>query len=440
MIKCSKDKNKKKKKNAVAPKSQIAVDVESQIESTPIPTLTFVQSSPTLSPATQTRAFIEELESASPTAEVDLESQIESTLIPTLTFTQSSPTLNLATQETTLMKEFQLASATEEVSVESQIESMPTTTITFVDPSPASSSATQEKPFMEELGSASATAEVDLESQIESTLIPTFTFVDHSPSSSSATQERALMEELQSASATADVGVESQTKSTTIPTLTFVDPLPARSSDTEETSSEKDFHLTSTITAVDKVIQALQPQDMADPNSTSVVHINEVQVLFIKRPPLDLVKVDVSQMPIPNPSDITQISPAAQLITVTTSPPQVSCTAPKMLNLTQRPPMGEVEADVSKMTNPAPPKRKENRVQNMIKVALSLAGALFLATFVFLITDAKSYILQTILSKLLRFMTECMPMYCVLMIDQCYSIALRRTKTWLANNFKVYFD
>ena len=47
---------------------------------------------------------------------------------------------------------------------------------------------------------------------------------------------------------------------------------------------------------------------------------------------------------------------------------------------------------------------------------------------------------NSVIYKFTRFLFQCLPMYWVLMVDDCYQLTRRRTKTWLANTFSIYWD
>ena len=241
--------------------------------------------------------------------------------------------------------------------------------------------------------------------------------------SRSANQEIISMKELQSTSTITPVVMESHFKSTPIPTLTHVNqPQDSSSVKKEKMSTELSESTSTKFTAAAKLDdsqnkcevavkpstlseQAEQFQTMPEPNSTALDG-NLPKRSFTRRSPI--VEIDVLQMPKPAES-VVQISPPAQVAPLTTPP--------------------------------TPQTPKENTTEKMLtELAVFLWGAILLATMVFNTTDTKSYILQTILSKLFKIMIECMPMYCVLMIDECSSISLRRSKTWLADNFQIYLD
>ena len=47
---------------------------------------------------------------------------------------------------------------------------------------------------------------------------------------------------------------------------------------------------------------------------------------------------------------------------------------------------------------------------------------------------------REIQNRLARFLIWCLPLYWVVMVEDCYQLALRRTKAWLADSFGIYLD
>ena len=147
-------------------------------------------------------------------------------------------------------------------------------------------------------------------------------------------------------------------------------------------------------------------------NSTLLVQVGRSQSPTTKRLQTGFVEVDVLRLPATDTSEICQVNPA------------------------------QLDREPTPSFPPCYIPRENTRQKMFERVSFSIGIAFFLDVMIFFTSDTrdKGYIRQVMLTRFYRFMVECMPMYWVLMIDECFSISLRRTKTWLADNLKIYLD
>ena len=64
----------------------------------------------------------------------------------------------------------------------------------------------------------------------------------------------------------------------------------------------------------------------------------------------------------------------------------------------------------------------------------------FIIIMIVIFMDSRSSVLAQVVRKGFEYVLKCVPMYWVLIVDDCYLISLRKTKTFLAERFQIYFD
>ena len=84
------------------------------------------------------------------------------------------------------------------------------------------------------------------------------------------------------------------------------------------------------------------------------------------------------------------------------------------------------------------PLASTSRLKVFQRVSFTLGSVLLISLSIRQVADLDNPVVIEVLGKFFKYVLECMPMYWLLMVDDCYAIFLRRTKAWLANNFRIY--
>ena len=72
----------------------------------------------------------------------------------------------------------------------------------------------------------------------------------------------------------------------------------------------------------------------------------------------------------------------------------------------------------------------------IIGISFSLGIVFFVIVILFNMMDSRTYMFQLIMRLGFKYVFECLPMYWLLMVEDCYQLAKRKTKAWLSR----YFD
>ena len=98
-------------------------------------------------------------------------------------------------------------------------------------------------------------------------------------------------------------------------------------------------------------------------------------------------------------------------------------------------------ANSRRVTSPVPQPARVSPLEALFqKVSFSLVIVLFLMTFLFLTFHEKNSFVAWIVVLGERYLFQCLPMYWVLMVEECYAQSLRRVKRLLADYFNIYWD
>ena len=85
----------------------------------------------------------------------------------------------------------------------------------------------------------------------------------------------------------------------------------------------------------------------------------------------------------------------------------------------------------SPSSSPTKPKDQSSKMSFAFLVLIAIV------IIVYTVFGQKSF---KVLYILTRLVFQCLPMYWVLMVDECYELSRRRIKTWLADIFQMYWD
>ena len=85
------------------------------------------------------------------------------------------------------------------------------------------------------------------------------------------------------------------------------------------------------------------------------------------------------------------------------------------------------------------PNREAKKEKNW-KMSFFLGFFISFMTLLIIIVGVRTRLVVEIMSKLYLLCFFCLPAYWVLMIDDCYAVAKRKTKVWLAHCFNIYID
>ena len=88
----------------------------------------------------------------------------------------------------------------------------------------------------------------------------------------------------------------------------------------------------------------------------------------------------------------------------------------------------------------SPSQRKEEKNKLLKKAFFAMLAVMTIMAYLFSSPSSNNGIMSTILVKGYRCLFICMPMYWVLMIDDCYNLAKRRIISLLADAFQIYID
>ena len=88
----------------------------------------------------------------------------------------------------------------------------------------------------------------------------------------------------------------------------------------------------------------------------------------------------------------------------------------------------------------SPSQRKEEKKKLLKKVLFAMLAVLTIIAYLCSSISNNNGIMSTILARGYRCLFICMPMYWVLIIDDCYDLAKRRIITLLADVFQIYID
>ena len=194
-----------------------------------------------------------------------------------------------------------------------------------------------------------------------------------------------------------------------------------------------DIQISSIQTAIPQIIHVIPMQP-----STSTTHFNEPSTLNtqIQEP---LTYNTYFTEPSPSTKQFTEVEEDGTARGIIHSQPTglVQLGASRLPAIL--PNLEEVSPPVAVPLVPSPPANLTWR--KMIPVTEFSAVLVFLIIcMIIILMDSKSSILTQVVHKGFEYVLKCLPMYWVLIIDDCYLKSMRITKAFLAERFQIFFD